>query len=46
MLWQDEAAAAVCIRWGGWGRRRTLRRAIVFLASDAADWMTGVDPPG
>jgi len=45
MLWQDEAAAAGMHPLGRLGTPEDIARAIVFLASDAADWMTGVILP-
>lgn len=45
MLWQDEAAAARMHPLGRLGTPEDVARAIVFLASDAADWMTGVILP-
>lgn len=45
MLWQDEAAAARMHPLGRLGTPDDIARAIVFLASDAADWMTGVILP-
>ena len=45
MLWQDEAAAARMHPLGRLGTPEDIARAIVFLASDAADWMTGVILP-
>jgi NAD(P)-dependent dehydrogenase (short-subunit alcohol dehydrogenase family) len=45
MLWQDEAVAARMHPLGRLGTPEDISRAIVFLASDAADWMTGVILP-
>ena len=45
MLWQDEAVAAGMHPLGRLGTPEDIARAIVFLASDAADWMTGVILP-
>lgn len=45
MLWQDEEAAARTHPLNRLGTPEDVARAIVFLASDAADWMTGVILP-
>ncbi|MGH8915611.1 MAG: SDR family oxidoreductase [Acidimicrobiia bacterium] len=45
MLWQDEAAATRMHPLGRLGTPEDIARAIVFLVSDAADWMTGVILP-
>lgn len=45
MLWQDEATAAAMHPLHRLGTPEDVARAIVFLASDAADWMTGVILP-
>ena len=45
MLWADEPAAARMHPLGRLGTPEDVARAIVFLASDAADWMTGVILP-
>lgn len=45
MLWQDEEAAASMHPLHRLGTPEDVARAIVFLASDAADWMTGVILP-
>jgi NAD(P)-dependent dehydrogenase (short-subunit alcohol dehydrogenase family) len=45
MLWADEAMAARMHPLGRLGTPEDVARAIVFLASDAADWMTGVILP-
>jgi NAD(P)-dependent dehydrogenase (short-subunit alcohol dehydrogenase family) len=45
MLWADEPAAARMHPLGRLGTPEDIARAIVFLASDAADWMTGVTLP-
>jgi len=45
MLWQDEAAAARMHPLGRLGAPEDVARVIVFLASDAADWITGVTLP-
>jgi NAD(P)-dependent dehydrogenase (short-subunit alcohol dehydrogenase family) len=45
MLWQDEASAKAMHPLGRLGTPEDVARAIVFLASDAADWMTGVILP-
>lgn len=45
MLWQDEAATARMHPLGRLGTPEDVARAIVFLASDSADWMTGVILP-
>jgi len=45
MLWLDEPAAARMHPLGRLGTPEDIARAIVFLASDAADWMTGVILP-
>ncbi|MGH8950476.1 MAG: SDR family oxidoreductase [Acidimicrobiia bacterium] len=45
LLWQDEAAAAGMHPLGRLGTPEDIARAIVFLASDAADWVTGVILP-
>lgn len=45
MLWADEPAAARIHPLGRLGTPEDVARAIVFLASDAADWMTGVILP-
>lgn len=45
MLWQDEAAASQMHPLGRLGTPEDIARAIVFLASDASDWMTGVVLP-
>jgi len=45
MLWADEPAAARMHPLGRLGTPEDIARAIVFLASDAADWITGVTLP-
>lgn len=45
MLWTDEPMAARMHPLGRLGTPEDVARAIVFLASDAADWMTGVILP-
>jgi NAD(P)-dependent dehydrogenase (short-subunit alcohol dehydrogenase family) len=45
LLWQDEPAAARMHPLGRLGTPQEIARAIVFLASDAADWITGVVLP-
>jgi NAD(P)-dependent dehydrogenase (short-subunit alcohol dehydrogenase family) len=45
MLWQDEAAAEAMHPLKRLGTPEDVARAIVFLASDAASWMTGVILP-
>lgn len=45
MLWQNEEVAARMHPLGRLGTPEDIARAIVFLASDAADWMTGVILP-
>lgn len=45
MLWVDEPMAARMHPLGRLGTPEDVARAIVFLASDAADWMTGVILP-
>ncbi len=45
MLWQDEAAAEAMHPLHRLGTPEDVARAIVFLASDAASWMTGVILP-
>lgn len=45
MLWQDEATAAAMHPLHRLGTPEDVARAIVFLGSDAADWMTGVILP-
>jgi NAD(P)-dependent dehydrogenase (short-subunit alcohol dehydrogenase family) len=45
MLWQNEEAAARMHPLHRLGTPEDIARAIVFLASDAADWMTGVILP-
>ncbi len=45
MLWQNEEVAARMHPLGRLGTPEDVARAIVFLASDAADWMTGVILP-
>jgi NAD(P)-dependent dehydrogenase (short-subunit alcohol dehydrogenase family) len=45
MLWQDEEAAGRMHPLNRLGMPEDVARAIVFLASDAADWMTGVILP-
>lgn len=45
MLWQDEDLAVRMHPLGRLGTPEDIARAIVFLASDAADWMTGVVLP-
>ena len=45
MLWQDEELAAQMHPLQRLGDPEDVARAIVFLASDAADWMTGVILP-
>ncbi len=45
MLWADEPMAARMHPLGRLGTPEDVARAIVFLASDAADWMTGVILP-
>ncbi|HEY4606415.1 MAG TPA: SDR family oxidoreductase [Acidimicrobiia bacterium] len=45
MLWQNEESAAAMHPLGRLGVPEDVARAIVFLASDAADWMTGVTLP-
>jgi NAD(P)-dependent dehydrogenase (short-subunit alcohol dehydrogenase family) len=45
MLWADEPVAARMHPLGRLGTPEDVARAIVFLASDAADWMTGVILP-
>jgi NAD(P)-dependent dehydrogenase (short-subunit alcohol dehydrogenase family) len=45
MLWADEPTAARMHPLGRLGTPEDVARAIVFLASDAADWMTGVILP-
>ncbi len=45
MLWQDEEAAARMHPLGRLGTPEDIARAIVFLASDSADWMTGITLP-
>ncbi len=45
MLWQDEEVAARMHPLHRLGTPEDIARAIVFLASDAADWMTGVILP-
>jgi NAD(P)-dependent dehydrogenase (short-subunit alcohol dehydrogenase family) len=45
MLWQNEEAAARMHPLQRLGTPEDIARAIVFLASDAADWMTGVILP-
>lgn len=45
MLWQNEEVAARMHPLGRLGTPEDVARAIVFLASDAADWITGVILP-
>ena len=45
LLWQDEAAAARMHPLNRLGTPEDIARAIVFIASDAADWMTGIILP-
>jgi NAD(P)-dependent dehydrogenase (short-subunit alcohol dehydrogenase family) len=45
MLWQDEPAAARMHPLGRLGTPEDVAAAIVFLASDAAGWITGVTLP-
>lgn len=45
MLWQDEPAAARMHPLGRLGTPEDIASAIVFLASDAAAWITGVTLP-
>jgi NAD(P)-dependent dehydrogenase (short-subunit alcohol dehydrogenase family) len=45
LLWQDEEVAARMHPLHRLGTPEDIARAIVFLASDAADWMTGVILP-
>jgi NAD(P)-dependent dehydrogenase (short-subunit alcohol dehydrogenase family) len=45
MLWQNEELAAQMHPLKRLGAPEDVARAIVFLASDAADWMTGVILP-
>jgi NAD(P)-dependent dehydrogenase (short-subunit alcohol dehydrogenase family) len=45
MLWADEPAAARMHPLGRLGTPEDIARAIVFLSSDAADWITGVTLP-